>query len=118
MTFIRLDDGTQFDVSIPVKSLTQTERAKKAGKSFGLVFMIAVATIIVPVFHFVLVPALSLAAFFVGFNQYKRAFEFDLTGIKCPKCQNDMKEKIVTSKVDSVSVYCFECRQNRTVGLN
>jgi len=116
MAYIRLDDGTQFDLSIPVTQLSQPERFKKAMKTFGIVFAISLVSILVPVFHFVLVPLFLIASIVLAFRQYNKVFEFDLKGVQCPKCKDDLKEGLLTTKENRFSVYCFTCRRNLSVG--
>lgn len=117
MPYIRLDDGTEFNLTIPVTHLSQPERFKKALKKFGLFFAMAVASILVPVFHFVLVPALLIAAVTMAVQQYKRVYSLDLSGVKCPRCQEDLKEGRLTTKENKFSVYCFQCRRNLFIGV-
>jgi len=116
MAYIRLDDGTQFDVSIPITHLSQPERFKKAMKTFGVDFAIALVSILVPVFHFVLVPIFLIASIVMAFRQYSKVYEFNLIGIQCPKCKDDLKEGLLTTKENRISVYCFTCRRNLSVG--
>lgn len=117
MAYIRLDDGTQFDLSIPITHLSPPERFKKAMKTFGMVFTIALVSILVPVFHFVLVPVFLIASIVMAFRQYNKVYEFNLKGIQCPQCKNDLKEGLLATKENKFSVYCFSCRRNLSVGI-
>ncbi len=116
MAYIRLDDGTQFDLSIPVTHLSQPERFRKAMKTFAIVFAIALISILVPVFHFVLVPLFLIASIILAVRQYNKVYEFDLKGVQCPQCKDDLKEGLLTTKESKLSVYCFTCRRNLSVG--
>ncbi len=117
MPYIKLDDGTIYDTAIPVVHLSQPERFRKAMKTFGIVLGAAVVSILVPVFHFVLVPALLIASVVAAIRQYNKVYSFDMSGIKCPQCQDDLKEKLITAKENKISVYCFNCRRTLAVGI-
>ena len=116
MAYIRLDDGTQFDLNIPVTHLSQSDRLRKALKTFGFVFALALVSILIPVFHFVLVPLFLLASVVMAFRQYNKIYEFNLAGVPCPKCNENLKEGLLTTRESKLSVYCFTCRRNLSVG--
>lgn len=116
MAYIRFDDGTQFDLSISINHLSQPERFRKAFKTFGIVFAIALVSILVPVFHFVLVPLFLIASFILALRQYNKVYEFKLKGVHCPQCKDDLKEGLLTTKESRLSVYCFTCRRNLSIG--
>lgn len=116
MPYIKLDDGTLFDVALPVQHLSQPDRFRKSMKTFGIMFGAAIVSILVPVFHFVLVPALLIASVAAAIRQYNKVYSFNLTDVICPQCQNDLKEKIITAKENKISVYCFNCRRTLYIG--
>lgn len=117
MPYIKLDDGTLFNVSIPVTHLSQPERFRKSMKTFGVVFGAAVVSILIPVFHFVLVPALLIASVAAAVRQYNKVYLFDMFQVKCPQCQEDLKERLITAKENKISIYCFNCRRTLSVGV-
>ncbi len=115
MAKIRLDDTTEFEVDVPITEMSSLERTKKSLKIFGVWFVITVLSIAVPVFHFILVPALLVTAIAMGLRQYRKIFAFDLAGVKCPKCKKDLNEKVITASAAKISVYCFNCRMTMSV---
>lgn len=116
MAYIRLDDGTQFEISIPVTQLSQPERLKKSIKTFGVIFAMTLVSVLIPVFHFVLVPLFLIASVVLATRQYNKVYAFDLNGVRCPKCNEDLKERLLTTKENKLSVYCFSCRRSLSVG--
>ena len=117
MPYIKLDDGTLVNVSIPVTHLSPPERFRKSMKTFGVVFGAAVVSILIPVFHFVLVPALLIASVAAAVRQYNKVYLFDMSQVKCPQCQEDLKERLITTKENKISIYCFNCRRTLSVGV-
>ncbi len=117
MPYIKLDDGTRFNLPIPVTHLSQPERFKKSIKTFGLIFTAAIISILIPVFHFVLVPLFLIASIVLAVRQYNKVYSIDLTGVKCPQCQSDLKEGPATTKENKLSVYCFQCRRGLSIRI-
>ena len=113
MARIRLDQATESESTVSIKKLTSTERIKNSSKIFGIVFGLAVLSILIPVFHFVLVPTLVIALILAAINQFRKKFQFDLTGLACPKCKQDLKEKQLISVENKLAVYCFNCRTSK-----
>ena len=64
-----------------------SERLKKALKSFGIFAVAAVFSAFIPILHFILVPALTIGAFFMGFNSYFDNQEIEAGEMICSKCK-------------------------------
>ena len=67
------------------------ERLMRGGKALALCWGLAIASIFIPVLHFVLVPAFLLIGPFLFYINYKQ--ETGVLGgeVPCPLCQNSVK---------------------------
>ena len=98
---------------------SRQERALKGIKTFFIFFTAAVVSIIIPVLHFVLVPAFLIAAFVMGYLKYKEMGSIDLSNLTCPECHKNLNEKILAFKDEEFSgrLRCYDCRKNIFISI-
>lgn len=79
-------DGSIKDGHIVLIEKAQNVRVRAALKSFGIFAVAALLGALIPVLHFILVPLLTLAAFFMAFNSYFDSHSIGSGQIICAKC--------------------------------
>ncbi len=93
-----------------VTVLTPSERQLGALKTGGLWLAATLISVLIPVLHFFLVPlGFGLTCFFT-YKALKQTHVFQLSGLKCPKCQTELRENTIRSEGESLKVHCFSCR--------
>ena len=101
--------GVKSEISFDRRNLSEAEKLKAAGKWVGIFLSIAIASVFVPILHFILVPAFSFAAFFVGAQAYSQKADLQNVKGKCPNCGADIQfEKLRIRKVSGE--ICPQCR--------
>lgn len=73
------------------RDLSFGERFKNASKFFSLYLLIGLICILVPILHFVLVPAFLLVSFIVSYRRFKEVKSVNLSPICCPLCESQLK---------------------------
>lgn len=87
------DQAKKIESRFELVEISKRERLLNAAKKFGIWFGIAVAAVFIPIFHFVLVPVLLLAAAVMGMKAYKNRFEVRLLDHgPCIACGKPMQE--------------------------
>lgn len=111
---IRFDDSSNEPSNLQIINFSLGERIERSLKIFGVLFALAVFSIVIPIFHFILVPGFLLAAFIFTFIRFKEISYIDLTKFNCPKCSCPIDEKVIYLKKNSLfaKIYCFSCRIN------
>lgn len=79
-------DGQTTTGSADRRDLSQSERWRRAGKVFGLAFLVAFFTIFIPVLHFILPPLILLGGCVISFTTYMENSEVLKGEIPCPNC--------------------------------
>jgi hypothetical protein len=79
------DKMTVLDLEAHVFS--QQERTKRSLFQLFSFWGLALASVLIPVFHFVLVPLFFLLAPFLARKKYKEKVVLDACSIPCPECQ-------------------------------
>jgi hypothetical protein len=72
------------------RPFTTQERMMRAGKIFGILFVIGLGTIVVPILHFILPPLFLLAACIFGTTTWMEDAEVLSGEIACPNCKHVM----------------------------
>lgn len=76
--------------------LRTDERFKIALQKFALFFALAIASIFIPVFHFVLVPAFLLISVVMGIKAYKIQYRLQIhKECLCVQCQAPLKTEFL-----------------------
>ncbi|RYZ83520.1 MAG: hypothetical protein EOP06_19845 [Proteobacteria bacterium] len=96
-------------LEIPGHAYAQQERTSRAIKRLFAFLGLAVLSILVPVFHFVLVPAFLIIAPFVAYKAYQEEVTLEAAQIVCPEC----KQSVLFAKNSGVwplHAACPSCR--------
>lgn len=96
--------------SARVSNLTNKDRELEAIKTALLWLGGTIVMVLVPVFHFVLVPLGAVLTVFFTIKAFKKTHRFNLTGVTCPKCSAVLNEKTVTAEGHVLKVHCYSCR--------
>lgn len=78
---------------IYVQYFSQPEKITQSLKKLGLFWAIAVACVLIPVFHFVLVPLFFILGLFFAHRSYKSEGQVLGGETRCPHCQTEIKVK-------------------------
>lgn len=79
-----------------VHTLSNRERLMIALKAMSITWGIAFLCILIPVFHFILVPAFLLAGIVMFFIQHRRTEFLEQATVKCPECANVFELKNIS----------------------
>lgn len=111
---VQLNDGTIIEKDIPHGQFNFKMRVIRALKGFLFFFALGLLSILLPVIHFVLVPAFLIFSVVNFFWRLRQVSYVDLTHQMCPQCQSPIKEKKVFQSLGDTQckVYCFGCRAN------
>lgn len=88
MRFYQINNSSRyFDVEARVQEIPQNLRIKFAIRKFSMFFALAIASIAVPVFHFVLVPLFLVISVIIFFKYLKFKYELITEGVThCLEC--------------------------------
>ena len=64
-----------------------SERTARAGRTFGILFVIALFSVFVPLLHFILPPLFLIAGFVFGFVAWLETAEVTRGEVSCPNCK-------------------------------
>jgi len=78
---------------VMVKYFSPPEKMTQALKKLGLFWGIALVSVLIPVFHFVLVPLFFFLGIFFGYRSYKSEGRVLGGETHCPHCKNEVKVK-------------------------
>lgn len=111
---IILDDATQLPTTFRVTVLSPAQRFRRSASIWGAFMAAALASIFIPVLHFVLVPLFIGIAFYMGMKRYKETSFVNLDQMPCPKCQKPLKamQAFQTADDPTSKIYCYECRSS------
>lgn len=88
--------------------LTKQQLMKRALKKSGLFFGLAMASIFIPVFHFVLVPALLIISAISFFKEFSPTYFLKIESTStCVQCAKPLQKDYVLK--DDHKVTCGEC---------
>ncbi len=118
-TQVVFEDQTVQSVDLNSIKFSLRTRIERALKTSGILVCASLLSILIPVFHIVLVPGLLISSVVIGYRRFSENSCIDLTDFKCPKCHEYLNEKkVFQTKLDPFSkVYCFNCRTNMKVFL-
>ncbi len=96
------------DVQAPLTAMSTTARFKYAAKKAGLFFGLALASLFIPVLHFVLVPTFLVVAFYMGYKSMKTKWTLHLPEKRnCVSCSQPLKPVYFLN--DDRRVACDHC---------
>lgn len=105
--------GYTTSATIALAHLDDARRIRRAGKSAGILFGISIASIAIPLAHYLLVPSFFVASIVTFFVRMKTT---DLVSgqVTCPKCQK-LFEIEPQPPVWPLQVACHHCRASLTL---
>ena len=98
------------------RDLTQAERVQRAGKIFGVLFLVACVTVLIPILHFILPPLFILVGSILAFGEYAGTGEILSGEIVCPNCKKTMSIPHETEEWPRVQ-RCTGCSFTLTVEM-
>lgn len=103
----------------PIRRLRLDERLKRSLKTFAILFISALFSVLIPVLHLFLVPGLLFLSILLSVLKYKEVGTIDLTEFKCPSCHKLLNEKIKSFKANDITIrmYCLDCRKSISIFL-
>lgn len=110
----RSDLDKQSDGLIVVKGFGKSARMWRAIKALLICWFIAAFCILVPILHFVLVPAFLLVGVFMFFHQMSVTTHLISGSVRCPSCQNEMSLKPMAFDWPKREI-CTNCRSDLTL---
>ncbi len=111
------NDDRQCYGHIELQNLNSKTRALRATKTLGLFWLIALASILIPMIHFVSVPAFLIAGIALGIRAYQ-VQQLLLSGaVSCPSCGTILSPEPQALRWP-VKEICPSCRHIVTVSLS
>ena len=109
MKLILSSDQNKFlQASVQLDKLASSERLKISLKKFALFFLIAMVSILIPVFHFVLVPLFLILSIIFAVKAYSTQYILKIQGAcHCVECQQPMKTEFFLD--DNLRLGCDKC---------
>ena len=83
---LRCLDGKETRGAVELRALSARERAVRAWKLVGLLWGLALAAVLIPIAHFILVPGLFLAGCIAGPRAYRTQEVLVAGNGACPHC--------------------------------
>lgn len=105
------DQSQKIQLQSQPLALTVKERWLYASKKLSLFIGLTIASLFIPVFHFVLVPTLSLVSIFIFIKSLKMKHKIILSSqTNCLKCQKDLSAIYLLD--DDFRIKCPHCYQS------
>ena len=79
-----------------IKEYAPRERMIRALKTLGLFWLAAVLCVLIPVFHFILVPGLLILGPIMARMQYKQELQMENVKVSCPDCKKEVTFKKIS----------------------
>jgi hypothetical protein len=105
---ITTNQGQEQSIEVEVIHLNVKARVVKSTQQFLLFLFLAAAAIMIPVAHFILVPALLLIAVILPLLNMKNDKALTAQNISCPKCKSKIHFKTKPFKTE-VKNFCVSC---------
>ena len=110
----RSDLDKQSESILIVSEYLKSLRVLRAFKALGICWAIALLCVLVPMLHFILVPAFFLAGIFIFFMQMGIHFYLVSGEIRCPSCDKNMSLKPGAFDWPKREI-CMNCRADLTI---
>ncbi len=92
------------------------ERVKAAAKVSMPWFAVALIGALIPMVHFVIVPAALIAIAYLSVREITTPTFYRVSNLKCPHCENPYGENVLPRLPRRFA--CFKCRITSTVSAN
>lgn len=106
--------GVEVFPPVEIVVMGPKEKTSLALKRGGLFFGLALASVFIPVFHFVLVPMFLLISVIAAIRARKGRAMVPPFEISCPKCSKEVQFNRMVIE-DNVRTFCPECRDQLKV---
>lgn len=109
MKLVLSSDQSKFlEPNAKLITLSSSDRMKISAQKFGLFFALAVASVFIPVLHFVLVPVFLILAVVLGIKSYSTLYRlhFEAPAL-CVQCQQPFKNELLLN--ESLRLKCDGC---------
>lgn len=103
---IESNDGAVSTGMLHIMKYTKKERVTRALKVLGLMWALALATLFIPIAHFVLVPGFLIAGPVMAFMRYRVIEHPDNATGECPVCRHAMKISLEPNAHLPMWTYC------------
>lgn len=90
--------------------IAYNDRVKRGVKAFFLYFIAALASVLIPVLHFFLVPLFLFLSVFQGLAQFKQTRSLNLNDEVCPICAKNLDKGMGYFDGDLLRTSCSACR--------
>ena len=87
--------GQTETISLPSVQIPKNERIKRAAKTSGLFFVIALVCVFIPGLHFILVPGFLIASVIYGMKVFNQEYYQDMSQATCPNCHQKLETKSI-----------------------
>lgn len=87
------------------------KRLSRSIKIFSILIVCCIFSILIPVFHFILVPGLAISSFIMAYLRYKESLVVYMKYVTCPSCKSLIDDKTFfrTSEDFSFTATCQKC---------
>lgn len=86
-------DERRSDGLVYIQTFNQTQRTQVAMRKLGLFWGLAILSVLIPVFHFILVPLFFCLGFFFAHKGYKSEGQVLSGSTTCPHCHAEVTVK-------------------------
>jgi len=95
-------------IEFALSSLGSSEKMKNALKKFSILLLLAIGSIFIPVFHFILVPLFIILAFVFGYKAYSIQYNLHLgESCLCVQCKHPLKSQYFLNQ--EMRLNCEKC---------
>lgn len=103
---IESNNGESTTGMLHITAYTKKERVMRAIKALALMWALALATALIPIAHFVLVPGFLLAGPIMAFMRYRVVDHPDNATGECPVCRQSIKIDLEPNARLPMWTYC------------
>ncbi len=114
---IETNTGEHTIVDLSLHTLDLRTKILRSVKAFGLFFLLAMFSVLIPVLHFFLVPIFLIISIYRGYTVYIQNYSVDLTNLACPKCHNKLKDSVCHYKESPLRLFCYKCQSSLRVWI-
>jgi hypothetical protein len=99
-------NGGSAEGTLHIRKYSRRDRVMRGLRMLGVLWLLAVLAILIPLAHFILVPALLLAGPIVGFRRYRDTEHNEQVTGDCPVCGKPMNIELDSSDRLPLWTYC------------
>jgi len=80
-------------IDFETESLILNKRLSRAIKTFLILLTCCIFSVLIPVFHFILVPGLAIGSFVIAYLRYNESVVVYMKNAECPGCKSSLLDK-------------------------